>query len=75
MVRCPGSGERASPAFGTKTGSGSGMSQFTSHGRKLKERNARKSHILWWARRDSNPQPRDYESPALTVELQARKCS
>ena len=27
---------------------------------------------IWWARRDSNPQPRDYESPALTVELQAR---
>ena len=27
----------------------------------------------WWARRDSNPQPRDYESPALTVELQARR--
>ena len=27
----------------------------------------------WWARRDSNPQPRDYESPALTVELQARQ--
>src|SRR5580698_6533115 len=27
----------------------------------------------WWARRDLNPQPRDYESPALTVELQARK--
>ncbi len=26
---------------------------------------------VWWARRDSNPQPRDYESPALTVELQA----
>ena len=26
----------------------------------------------WWARRDLNPQPRDYESPALTVELQAR---
>ena len=25
-----------------------------------------------WARRDSNPQPRDYESLALTVELQAR---
>ncbi len=24
-----------------------------------------------WARRDSNPEPRDYESPALTVELQA----
>ena len=31
---------------------------------------ARKS---WWARRDLNPQPRDYESPALTVELQARR--
>ena len=27
---------------------------------------------MWWARRDSNPQPRDYESPALTVELQAQ---
>jgi circadian clock protein KaiB len=27
--------------------------------------------IDWWARRDSNPQPRDYESPALTIELQA----
>ena len=27
--------------------------------------------VQWWARRDSNPQPRDYESPALTVELQA----
>lgn len=26
---------------------------------------------IWWARRDLNPQPRDYESPALTVELQA----
>jgi hypothetical protein len=25
----------------------------------------------WWARRDLNPQPRDYESPALTIELQA----
>ena len=28
--------------------------------------------LFWWARRDLNPQPRDYESPALTVELQAR---
>ena len=26
----------------------------------------------WWARRDLNPGPRDYESPALTAELQAR---
>src|SRR6185437_13940437 len=31
--------------------------------------------ILWWARRDLNPQPRDYESPALTIELQARCAS
>ena len=27
----------------------------------------------WWARRDLNPGPRDYESPALTAELQARR--
>src|SRR5579884_3380709 len=26
---------------------------------------------IWWARRDLNPQPMDYESTALTVELQA----
>jgi hypothetical protein len=26
----------------------------------------------WWARRDLNPQPTDYESAALTIELQAR---
>ena len=25
-----------------------------------------------WARRDSNPEPKDYESSALTVELRAR---
>src|ERR1700730_15550091 len=31
----------------------------------------RAKNKFWWARRDSNPQPRDYESPALTVELQA----
>jgi len=24
---------------------------------------------LWWAHQDSNLEPRDYESPALTVEL------
>ena len=27
---------------------------------------------LWWARWGSNPRPRDYESPALTAELQAQ---
>ena len=27
--------------------------------------------IQWWACRDSNPEPRDYESPALTVAPQA----
>ena len=26
---------------------------------------------IWWARRDSNPQPSGYEPPALTIELQA----
>jgi hypothetical protein len=26
---------------------------------------------VWWARQDSNLQPRDYESPALTIVLQA----
>ena len=28
--------------------------------------------VFWWALRDSNPQPRDYESPALTVAPRAR---
>jgi hypothetical protein len=27
--------------------------------------------MIRWARRDLNPGPRDYESPALTAELQA----
>ncbi len=27
---------------------------------------------IWWARSGSNRRPRDYESPALTPELQAR---
>ena len=27
----------------------------------------------WWARVDSDHRPRDYESPALTTELRARK--
>lgn len=27
--------------------------------------------VLWWALRDSNPEPRDYESPALTVAPRA----
>ena len=30
------------------------------------------SETAKWARWDSNPRPRDYESPALTAELQAR---
>ena len=28
--------------------------------------------VLWWARRDLNPRLKDYESSALTAELQAR---
>ena len=27
-----------------------------------------------WAHRDLNPEPKDYESSALTIELQARLC-
>ena len=30
-------------------------------------------YISWWARLDSNQRPMDYESTALTAELQARK--
>ena len=26
---------------------------------------------VWWAQRDLNPRPSDYESPALTAELWA----
>jgi hypothetical protein len=37
----------------------------------LGERSVSVPELWWWARRDLNPQPRDYESPALTVELQA----
>ncbi len=29
------------------------------------------TETVWWARRDSNPQPSGYEPPALTIELQA----
>ena len=32
---------------------------------------SKQSRKVWWARRDSNPGPRDYESPALTAELRA----
>jgi hypothetical protein len=31
-----------------------------------------KGQFYGWAHRDSNPEPRDYESLALTVELWAR---
>lgn len=30
-----------------------------------------RAHEIWWARRGSNPRPIDYESTALTAELQA----
>ena len=29
-------------------------------------------HGDWWALRDLNPEPTDYESAALTIELRAR---
>ncbi len=28
--------------------------------------------VKWWAQRDLNPRPSDYESPALTTELWAQ---
>ena len=37
----------------------------------LKECFERYAFYEWWALRDSNPEPRDYESPALTIELRA----
>jgi hypothetical protein len=31
-----------------------------------------RNDLKWWAQRDLNPRPSDYESPALTAELWAR---
>jgi hypothetical protein len=36
------------------------------------EKSLRMKRLNWWARRDLNPRPTDYESAALTTELQAR---
>jgi hypothetical protein len=41
-------------------------------GRRRRPGKAGKGREDWWAQQDSNLQPRDYESPALTVELWAR---
>jgi hypothetical protein len=30
--------------------------------------------VQWWAHQDSNLEPKDYESSALTIELWARGC-
>lgn len=35
----------------------------------LRYRRERFVWLRWWAHQDSNLEPRDYESPALTVEL------
>lgn len=35
----------------------------------LRYRRERFVSVRWWAHQDSNLEPRDYESPALTVEL------
>jgi hypothetical protein len=40
-------------------------------GFKIEDRNSRLA-TSWWARLDSNQEPTDYESAALTVELRAR---
>ena len=36
-------------------------------------RRCRRRSLTNWAWRDSNPRPSDYESPALSAELQARR--
>ena len=35
--------------------------------------NTELKRLIKWAHRDSNPEPTDYESAALTVELWAQK--
>ena len=45
-----------------KSGGGRGFGKFSDQMMRLN----------WWAQSDSNQQPRDYESPALTIELWAR---
>ena len=35
--------------------------------------NTEHKRLMKWAHRDSNPEPTDYESAALTVELWAQK--
>src|SRR5690606_37626079 len=38
-------------------------------GRTDKQARAGRATMRWWAHQDSNLEPRDYESPALTIEL------
>ena len=39
--------------------------------KQLKRRKSLITPLKWWAQRDLNPRPSDYESPALTAELWA----
>ena len=71
MEDVPARWERTSIVCSADIATDAGTSPSKSPGKELTQCTTRKSLIEWWARRDSNPQPRDYESPALTIELQA----
>ena len=56
------------------TGGCSELKTRTTPGGALRLRfNVLTSFRSWWARSDLNREPKDYESSALTIELQARK--
>jgi len=56
--------------FKQRSVSGSSNPSATADGTDLM---TRRSPVVWCPRRDSNPEPTDYESAALTVELQGHK--
>ena len=64
---------RSDPAFQRQDGIEVAASNHfrVSNPKSVWVRNSR-LEALWWARLDSNQEPTDYESAALTVELRAR---
>jgi hypothetical protein len=60
-------GDDAGDELGWKQGVGGGSARV---GLAAADRMVRSGD--WWAHQDSNLEPRDYESPALTIELWAR---
>lgn len=62
--RCKGDEQKGSPHDSGRP------SRFGQIGQTMLDRATRGVRSpLWWAHQDSNLEPRDYESPALTVEL------